>query len=672
MSRNVEPPKGEWDGAAANAVDESLVDVAGRAVFSGLLVANAGECFVVADDAGRIVFANPAVERVFGYDPEALVGRPVRSLIPSRFRPAHRAGFRAYLDSGERTLDWDDVTLVGRHRDGYEIPLSVWFREFTYAGDRYFVGVVRDVTARVRQRDQLASERAFVGSMFDALPDVVYAFDREGRMLRWNDRLEEVTGYDAEAIEARDPFDFIAASDHGRAATVIGRVLEEGRVQTIECALLTAEGESVPYEFTAAPLATGDEVLGVTGVGRDISEHKRYEATLERLNDLNTEIRSVDRALVEATTRGEIAREVCSQLVEAGTYCGAVIGSVDTDIEALQVTAAAGLGRQLAEVIDEGAAGSDPSLVARAVEAESVRVVDGVGAEFDEGGEPDWAADGEGTIAVVPLVADDRTFGVLAVCTDRDGGIPERERAVLDELGATIGNAVQSALTRQLLHADTVTEIELRTTDDAVSFVAASAAADCRLELDRALTFGDEHVFYFSVSDASVERIRDAAASVPSITGAEALTDDRIELRAERGTITSVLTDLGARTTAGVADRGVARITAVLPCDVGVREAVDAVQSAYPDTELAGRRDIEQSLGTPGEFRRGLAADLTDKQQAALEAAYFSGYFEWPARTSDAGAVADTLDIAPQTFHQHLRVAERKLLAALFDGDRRD
>lgn len=664
MGRNVEPPQ-EWGdaGAAANAVDESFVEVLGETLFSESLVAAAVECFIVVDEDGRIVFANPAVESVFGHDPESLVDRPMRSLVPRRFRAAHREGFEAYLDSGERTIDWNGVRLIGRHRDGHRVPISVWFREFRHDGARYFVGVVRDISAWVEQRDRLATERAFVGSVFDALPDVVYAFDRRGRMLRWNDRLNEVTGYSDAEIESQDPFDFLPGDDHGRIATALSQVFSAGRVVTVESGLVTADGETIPYEFTGAPLVADGDVVGVTGVGRDVSERKRYEETLERLNDLNTAIRSVDRALADATTRDGIAREVCTRLVEEGAYCGAAIGSTEPDGGALRVDATAGHGHRLAAAAGDGIGETGASPVAQAVESGSVEVVES--AASDSGRAVDGG--GDRTIAVAPLVADERTLGVLAVGTDRDHGVPDRERTVLGELGATIGNAVQSALTRQLLHADTVTEIELRTTDDAVSFVAVSAAADCRLELERTVTFGDEHVFYVSVDGASVEAIREAVAAVPGVSDVDGLADDRVELRADRGTITSVLADLGARTTAGVADRGTARITAELPSDVAVREVVDAVRSAYPDTEMTGRREAERSLRTPSEFREGVAGDLTEKQQAALEAAYFSGYFEWPARTSDAGEVAETLDIAPQTFHQHLRVAERKLLSALFD-----
>jgi PAS domain S-box-containing protein len=49
-----------------------------------------------------------------------------------------------------------------------------------------------------------------------------------------------------------------------------------------------------------------------------------------------------------------------------------------------------------------------------------------------------------------------------------------------------------------------------------------------------------------------------------------------------------------------------------------------------------------------------------------LETAYHAGFFEWP-RDSSGEELADALGIAPATFTQHLRTAERKLLDALFE-----
>jgi predicted DNA binding protein len=64
-----------------------------------------------------------------------------------------------------------------------------------------------------------------------------------------------------------------------------------------------------------------------------------------------------------------------------------------------------------------------------------------------------------------------------------------------------------------------------------------------------------------------------------------------------------------------------------------------------------------------------VADELTDRQRAALEAAYYAGFFEWP-REHSGESVADSLGVSPPTFHQHIRAAENKVMQAfLEDGE---
>ena len=93
-------------------------------------------------------------------------------------------------------------------------------------------------------------------------------------------------------------------------------------------------------------------------------------------------------------------------------------------------------------------------------------------------------------------------------------------------------------------------------------------------------------------------------------------------------------------------------------------EVVRMLRAAAVPPALAAR--------TGGSARNGNdAARLTTSHETDLETAYYSGFFEWPRERSDE-AVADSLDVAPPTFHQHLRTAERKLLAALLEGEPTD
>ena len=111
---------------------------------------------IFAIDGGSIIqYANPAVERIFGYTPGELVGRNLAVLIPERMREAHRQGMERFLQTHERRIPWSGVELPGLRRDGQEISLEISFGTYERDGRQFFTGIARDVTERVRQQEQL-------------------------------------------------------------------------------------------------------------------------------------------------------------------------------------------------------------------------------------------------------------------------------------------------------------------------------------------------------------------------------------------------------------------------------------------------------------------------------------------------------------------------------------
>ena len=109
------------------------------------LAESAPDAILTIDAQSTILSANPAVERIFGWDPGELVGRPLTTLIPERMRAAHDAGLARYLNSGRRNIPWTGVALPGLTKDGREIPLEISFGEFLDdEGRRVFSGFVRE------------------------------------------------------------------------------------------------------------------------------------------------------------------------------------------------------------------------------------------------------------------------------------------------------------------------------------------------------------------------------------------------------------------------------------------------------------------------------------------------------------------------------------------------
>lgn len=110
------------------------------------LTENDNLAVITATEEGTIEYVSEAIDDIFGYEADDLVGEPVSMLVPERLRATHRAGIRRYVDTGERTLDWNWIELPGRHRDGHEISLGMTFGEAVTDGDRLFTSLIRDLS----------------------------------------------------------------------------------------------------------------------------------------------------------------------------------------------------------------------------------------------------------------------------------------------------------------------------------------------------------------------------------------------------------------------------------------------------------------------------------------------------------------------------------------------
>jgi len=92
------------------------------------------------DDQSNILFANPAVEKVFGYKGEELIGGKLTVVMPEYLRHVHEHGLARYVATGQRHVSWDGVSLPGLHKNGHEIPLVISFGEFVRGGKRGAAG----------------------------------------------------------------------------------------------------------------------------------------------------------------------------------------------------------------------------------------------------------------------------------------------------------------------------------------------------------------------------------------------------------------------------------------------------------------------------------------------------------------------------------------------------
>lgn len=102
-----------------------------------------------------------------------------------------------------------------------------------------------------------------------------------------------------------------------------------------------------------------------------------------------------------------------------------------------------------------------------------------------------------------------------------------------------------------------------------------------------------------------------------------------------------------------------------LPSQGSLSDVVDAIEAKHGLVSVRSKVVSERSEGDPGWGSPIESADLTEKQAAALQAAFHHGYYEQPRKTS-AEAIAESLGVAHSTFLQHLRTAQQKVFAHIY------
>lgn len=117
------------------------------------------DSIIAMDASGYVTEFNPAAVQSFGYTREEAIGRRLGDLIvPERFREAHSAGLKRYMETGEEHVIGKRLELPALRKDGTEFQSELTITRSDAAGSPAFTGVLRDITARKQaeaEREQL-------------------------------------------------------------------------------------------------------------------------------------------------------------------------------------------------------------------------------------------------------------------------------------------------------------------------------------------------------------------------------------------------------------------------------------------------------------------------------------------------------------------------------------
>ena len=140
----------------------------------------------------------------------------------------------------------------------------------------------------LESNERLRSSEAMVSKTLRELeaivstnPDIVFTVDLNVNLIMWNPAVEVATGLAPEALKNRPILEFIVEEDRPSVVRAIQKCLENG-IAEAEIRVLNAHGGSTLFQFKGVLLKDEDgSVIGITGMGRDITERKRAEEALK-------------------------------------------------------------------------------------------------------------------------------------------------------------------------------------------------------------------------------------------------------------------------------------------------------------------------------------------------------------------------------------------------------
>jgi PAS domain S-box-containing protein len=250
-----------------------------------VLLDNALDAVVGANEENQIIFWNKHAEQIFGWSKDEIMGSDLsESIVPDRFRAAHRAGLKRFIETGIERIHNRRIEIPALRKNGEEFPLELSLTSVRSKSGYRFYSFMRDLTEVKNASQRLIESESKFRSLTEVLPAIVYIADGSGNLHYINERWYEFTGYKPGDLSGESWAAAIHPDDMAGVGVSWQNAQSSGIKWTHEYRLRRHDGVYRWHLGTSVPGRGAGETDRWVGAVLDIDDQKSVAKALEETN----------------------------------------------------------------------------------------------------------------------------------------------------------------------------------------------------------------------------------------------------------------------------------------------------------------------------------------------------------------------------------------------------
>lgn len=289
-----------------------------------LILDNTAEGLIVIDQQGRIIEFNKASETIFGYRAGEVIGENINMLMPEPYKSEHDGYIERYLETGKaRIIGTMGREVEGLRKNGEVFPMELGVTEFGIGENRYFSGIVRDVTERKEAEKKLRVYEALFRSANEGIMITDKGESEKGPLITAiNPKFTEITGYGPSEVIGKSPVILQGKKTSKAALKKIGEAVRARKNVSVDLVNYRKNGEEFWQRLKVFPVVgEGGEVINFASFQSDVTQEKKDEAALKRAR------RTAEKAREEAEKANRAKSEFLANIShELRTPMNSILG----------------------------------------------------------------------------------------------------------------------------------------------------------------------------------------------------------------------------------------------------------------------------------------------------------------------------------------------------------